>query len=242
MKNYYETQFETQKKGLSLSVPLVNAFLRRVFVIMGLGLAITGLTAFLFAQYLAANPAVFNQIFGSGLAYVVMFAPFIFVLMLSFGINRLSATTAAVLFGLFSLVMGISLSSIFFVYTGSSIALTFFVTAGTFAGMAVYGLTTKKDLTKFGNYLFMALIGIIIASVVNIFLQSSGLEWIISIVGVLLFAGLTAYDVQRLSEMDYMENADSESVGKLAVMGALSLYLDFINLFLFLLRFLGSRE
>jgi hypothetical protein len=171
-----------------------------------------------------------------------MLAPLAFVLVLSFGINRLSYFTATLIFAAFAVVMGISLSSIFLVYTGTSIALTFFVTAGLFGFMAIYGLTTSKDLTKLGTYLFFGLIGIIIASVVNWFLGSSLLQFLISIGGVIIFTGLTAYDVQRIMVMSLMGDHNSEAAKKASLMGALSLYLDFINLFLFLLQLLGSRE
>ncbi|RME62685.1 MAG: Bax inhibitor-1/YccA family protein, partial [Alphaproteobacteria bacterium] len=163
------------------------------------------------------------------------------VLVMSFGINRLSATAAQALFWAFAAAMGLSLSYIFVVYTGASIARTFFITAATFGALSLYGYTTKRDLSGFGTFLFMGLIGLIIASLVNIFLQSTQLEWIVSIVGVGIFAGLTAYDTQRIREM-YFAGEGQESRSKKIVLAALSLYLDFINMFLFLLRFLGSRE
>jgi len=189
------------------------------------------------------NQEAIQTLFGSGLRYVIMFAPLAFVLALSFGIQRMSYPVASVVFGLYSLVMGISLSAIFIVYSGQSIFLTFFVTAGTFLLMAIVGFTTKMDLTKLRPYLMFALFGIIIAMLVNMFIGSSTMDLVISGIGVVLFMGLTAYDVQRLSQMDYMMGInDSEEAKKVSIMGALSLYLNFINLFLFLLRFLGSSR
>jgi len=193
------------------------------------------------AGAVASSPAAIEMIFGSGLSLVVMLAPFAFILALSFGINKMSAATAQAVFWAFAAVMGLSLSSIFLAYTGESVARVFFITAGAFAGLSLYGYTTKKDLSGFGSFLIMGLIGIVIASLVNIFLQSSAMQWMISVVGVLVFAGLTAYDTQRIKLM-YSELDDSEVYGKKAIMGALSLYLDFINMFLMLLHLFGNRE
>ncbi len=162
-------------------------------------------------------------------------------MVLSFGINRMKASTAQLLFWLFAGVMGLSLSHIFLTFTGVSIARVFFITAATFAGMSLYGYTTKRDLSGLGSFLFMGLIGIILASIVNIFIGSSMMQFVISVIGVLVFVGLTAYDTQQIKEM-YNELDGSEVAGKKAIMGALRLYLDFINMFLFLLRFMGSRE
>lgn len=219
----------------------VTAFIQRVFAIMGLGLAITGLTSYLFAGYLMDNPELIMTIFGSGLRWVVMLAPFAFILVLSFGLEKLSYAAATLVFAGFALVMGISLSSIFLVYTGASIASTFFVTAGMFGTMAIIGYTTKTDLSKMGKILMMGLIGIIIASIINIFLGWETMRFIISIAGVVIFCGFTAYDMQRLKEMSY-SNDNSETWMKLALMGALHMYLNFINLFLFLLSLMGGRD
>jgi FtsH-binding integral membrane protein len=175
------------------------------------------------------------------LGWIVMFAPLGLVLLLSFGINRISETTAKGLFWFYATIMGLSLSTIFLAYTGTSIARTFFAASAAFAGLSLYGYATKKDLSGFGTFLIMGLIGIIVASLINLFLGSSTLDLVISILGVLIFAGLTAYDTQKIKNM-YFEVAGSDFHGKSVVMAALTLYLDFINMFLFLLKFLGNRE
>lgn len=170
-----------------------------------------------------------------------MLAPLGFVLALSFGINKMSASTAQMVFWAFAAVMGVSLSTIFLTYTGSSIARVFFISAGAFAGLSLFGYTTKKDLTAMGSFLMMGLIGIILAMIVNIFLASSALQFTISVIGVLIFAGLTAYDTQRIKS-SYYEGDGSETAAKKSLMGALSLYLNFINMFLMLLSLFGNRE
>ena len=175
------------------------------------------------------------------LAYVAMFSPLAFILVLSFGINRMNASTAQLVFWLFAGVMGLSLTHIFLLYTGESITRVFFITAGTFGAMSLYGYTTKKDLSGWGSFLFMGLIGIIIASLVNLFLQSSALMFAISVIGVLIFVGLTAYDTQKIKEI-YLESDSDEVQGKKAIMGAVALYLDFINLMMMLLRLFGTRR
>ncbi|MEJ2199610.1 MAG: Bax inhibitor-1/YccA family protein [Desulfuromonadaceae bacterium] len=164
------------------------------------------------------------------------------VIALSAAINRISATTASLMFLLYSALNGITFASIFLIYTQSSIASTFFITAGTFAAMSVFGMVTKRDLTGWGSFLFMGLIGIIIASVVNIFLHSPMITWVVSYLGVFIFVGLTAYDTQKLKRISQMGFADGQSRRKAVILGALTLYLDFINLFLMLLRVLGSRR
>ncbi len=220
----------------------LRSHMLRVYNYMGIGLAITGVVAYFFAQWASpANPEVFNLVYGSPLKWVVMLSPFAFVLALSFGINKMSFATAQLTFWAFATVMGLSLSSIFLVYTGASIAKVFFITAAMFGTMSLYGYTTKRDLTAMGSFLMMGLIGIIIAMVVNMFLQSSALEFGISVLGVLIFVGLTAYDTQKIKEL-YEELDGSEVMGKKAIMGALTLYLDFINLFLMLLRLFGNRN
>ena len=215
----------------------LRKYMLQVYNYMASGVLLTGIVA----GAVASSPAAIEMIFGSGLSLVVMLAPFAFILALSFGINKMSAATAQAVFWAFAAVMGLSLSSIFLAYTGESVARVFFITAGSFAGLSLYGYTTKKDLSGFGSFLIMGLIGIVIASLVNIFLQSSAMQWMISVVGVLVFAGLTAYDTQRIKLM-YSELDDSEVYGKKAIMGALSLYLDFINMFLMLLHLFGNRE
>ena len=182
-----------------------------------------------------------NAIYNSALMWVLMLAPLGIVFYMSFGIAKMSASKAQSVFWVFAALMGASLSSIFLVYTGASITRVFFITAGTFGAMSIYGYTTKKDLTKLGSFLFMGLIGIIIASLVNIFLKSSMMYFIISIIGVLVFVGLTAYDTQKIKNM-YLASDSGELMGKKAVMGALTLYLDFINLFIMLLRLFGQRR
>ena len=204
---------------------------------MGMGTAVTGLVAYFTSQ----SPAMLDLIYNTPLRWVVMLAPLAFVLVLSFGIQRMRASTAQLTFWAFAAIMGLSLASIFLVYTGQSIATTFFVSASTFLGMALYGYTTKRDLTAWGSFLFMGLLGLIVASLVGLFIQSSALQFAISVIGVLIFTGLTAYDTQKIKEMYYAGDS-SETGGKKAVMGALSLYLDFINLFLYLLRFIGDRR
>jgi FtsH-binding integral membrane protein len=209
----------------------------RVYNHMTAGLVVTGLIAFL----VSTSPTMIQAIFGSPLRIVVMLAPLAFVLVMSFGINRLSLGALVGTFYGFSVAMGLSLSTIFLVYTGASIAQVFFISASMFLGMSLYGYTTKADLTSWGSFLMMGLIGIILAGLVNIFLHSAGLSFAISALGVLIFVGLTAYDTQNIKET-YSESWGYESNGKLAVMGALRLYLDFINLFLSLLRLMGNRR
>ncbi|HEY0917941.1 Bax inhibitor-1/YccA family protein [Devosia sp.] len=224
----------------------LRGYMLRVYNYMGIGLAVTGLVAY-FASAAAvtadgtALTAWGNLIYNSPLMWVIVLAPLAFVLVLSFGLNKLSVGAAQLTFWAFAAVMGLSMSSIFMVYTDASIAKTFFITAATFGAMSLYGYTTKRDLTGIGNFLFMGLIGLIIAMVVNIFLQSSMLEFAISAIGVLIFVGLTAYDTQKIKE-SYHESFGADVLAKNAIMGALSLYLDFINLFMMLLRLFGNRE
>jgi uncharacterized protein len=215
----------------------LRAHMLRVYNYMASGLALTGIVAYVVAN----TPALVQAIFGTPLQWVVMLAPLAFVMVLSFGIHRLSFFAAQAVFWAFAVAMGASLASIFLVFTGASVARVFFITAGTFAAMSLYGYTTKADLSKFGSFLMMGLIGIIIASLVNIFLKSSGLDWIISVIGVIVFAGLTAWDTQKIKEM-YDPMDDGTVAGRKAVMGALRLYLDFINLFMMLMQLLGQRR
>jgi uncharacterized protein len=208
----------------------------RVYNYMVLGLAITGLVA-----YFAATTGFYASIAHTPLIWVVMLAPLAFVLVLSYGIQRLNLGTAQLLFWAFSAIMGLSLAGIFLVYTGTSIARVFFITSGTFAGMSLYGYTTKRDLTSIGSFMVMGLFGLIIASLVNIFLQSSALYFAISVIGVIVFVGLTAWDTQRIKE-SYSESDGDVIAGKKAIWGALELYLDFINLFIMLIRLFGDRR
>jgi FtsH-binding integral membrane protein len=189
----------------------------------------------------SASSGLTLAIAGTPLMWVVILAPLAFVLAMSFGLNKMSKSTLNILFWAYATVMGLSLSTIFLVYTGESIAVTFFATAGAFAGLSLFGYTTKKDLSGFGSFLIMGVVGLIIAGLVNLFLQSSTMSLVISGLGVLIFAGLTAYDTQRLKE-EYAHLRGTEYIGKAVIMGALNLYLDFINMFTYLLRFLGTRE
>jgi len=241
MAQYDRRTVTTQTGSAAVIDEGLRAHMLRVYNYMGIGLALTGLVAYFFSRWMMADAAVAQAVFGSPLKWLVMLAPLGFVLVLSFGINKMSFATAQLTFWAFATVMGVSLSSIFLVYTGSSIARVFFITAATFGTMSLYGYTTKRDLTGLGSFLFMGLIGLIIASVVNIFMQSSALEFAISVLGVLIFVGLTAYDTQKIKEM-YVELDGREVMGKKAIMGALRLYLDFINLFLLLLRLFGNRN
>jgi FtsH-binding integral membrane protein len=227
----------------------LRSYMLRVYNYMGIGLVVTGLVAyFTYTQsfieqngHIVGLTGLGTALFGSPLQWIVMLAPLAFVLVLSFGITKLSAATTQLLFWAFSAVMGLSLASIFAVYTGGSIAKVFFITAATFGAMSLYGYTTKRDLSGIGSFLFMGLIGVVIASLVNLFLHSSGLSFAISIIGVLVFVGLTAWDTQRIKE-SYDAGYGHEVLAKGAVMGALSLYLNFINLFLMLLNLFGGRR
>ncbi|MEW5727998.1 MAG: Bax inhibitor-1/YccA family protein [Pseudomonadota bacterium] len=225
-----------QAEAAQIDVGL-REYMLRVYNYMASGLALTGIVALL----VASSPAMTQMIFGTPLKWVVMFAPLAFVFFMSFKIETMKASTAQTLFWVFAAVMGASMASIFLVFTDASIARTFFITAAAFAGLSLYGYTTKRDLSAFGTFLVMGLIGLIIASIVNIFVQSSMMHFVISAAGVLIFAGLTAWDTQRIKEM-YWELDGGEVAKKKAVMGALALYLDFINLFMFLLQFLGVRR
>ncbi len=232
----YDVLSSEQQLSRSLAFPIL---MRKVYLWMTLALVITGFSAY----YVATSETLLSLIYGNSIVFwVVALSPLALVLLLSFGIQKLSLTAATLVFVLYSVLMGASLSSIFMVYSMSSIVQVFFVTAGTFGVMSLYGYTTKSDLTSWGKLLLMALIGLIIASVVNIFLGNSVLDIIISFVGVLVFVGLTAYDTQKIKEMLMQAPDASESMQKLALMGALSLYLDFVNLFLYLLRLFGNRE
>jgi len=225
----------------------LRSYMLKVYNYMGSALLVTGIVALLTFKFavLSLSPLQFtplgNSLYSSGLAWVVMLAPLGVVLYMSFGIAKMSASKAQTVFWIFAALMGISLSSIFVIYTETSITRVFFITAGTFGAMSIYGYTTKRDLTKFGSFLMMGLIGIIIASVVNIFMKSGMMYFVISVLGVLIFVGLTAYDTQKIKNM-YLASDGSEMLGKKAVMGALTLYLDFINLFIMLLRLFGQRR
>ncbi len=225
-----------QQLEASAALPVL---LRKVYVWMTLALVITGFTAYNVATSETIMMALYSN---QAIFWGLIIAEFALVFGLSAAINKLSLTVATLMFVLYSVVNGATLSILFLVYTTSSIVNVFFITAGTFAAMAAYGYFTKTDLTSWGKILIMALIGIIIASVVNIFTKSSGLETIINYLGVLVFVGLTAYDSQKIKLMLMQANDAGEGAQKIALLGALSLYLDFINLFIYLLRILGSRR
>jgi uncharacterized protein len=248
----FDRNVVTARTGYRADQVAIDAGLRahmiRVYNYMTAGVALTGIVAwFTFSAAvtdtggaLALTP--FGQaIFQSPLMWVLVAAPLALVFAISFGINRLSVGTALTLFFVYAGLLGLSLASIFLVYTGASITRVFFISAATFGAMSLWGYTTQRDLTGMGSFLFMGLIGIIIASLVNIFLRSSGLDWAVSVMGVLIFTGLTAYDTQKIKEM-YSPMDDGTIAGRKAVMGALSLYLDFINLFLMMLRLFGDRR
>ena len=225
------------------SKDLAKNFIANVFAWMGIALAITAVTAFYVANSAQLIAALYSMEGGMTiLGWIVMLAPLGFVLAMGMGFQRFSASTLVLMFGAFSILMGASLSFVLLLYTSASVFKTFAITAGMFGLMSFIGYTTKTDLTKLGSILYMGLIGIIIASVVNMFLQSGTMDYVISILGVLIFTGLTAYDVQKLKRIGAGIQYGAETTKKLVIMGALTLYLDFINLFLFLLRFLGDRR
>jgi uncharacterized protein len=216
----------------------LRSYMLSIYNYMASGVLVTGIVALLFAQ-----SGMAEQILrGPGLLkYVIMFAPLAFVMVLSFGLHKLQTGTAQMLYWAYTVVMGLSMASIFLVYTGESIAQTFFATAAAFAGLSLYGYTTKRDLSPLGTFLIMGVVGIVIASVINIFVQSTAMGLAISILGVLIFAGLTAYDTQKLKSM-YAYVAGTDMMGKTVIMGALTLYLDFVNMFMFLLQLFGGRR
>jgi FtsH-binding integral membrane protein len=219
----------------------LRSYMLGVYNYMAIGLILTGIVAYGVASIAPRGSELFMTLYASPLRWAIIFAPLVVVMGISFGINRLSASTAQLLFWLFAGLMGLSLSSVFHVYTDESIARTFFITAASFGALSLYGYTTKRDLTAFGKFLFMGLIGLLIASLVNLFFPSGAMSFAISVVGVLVFAGLTAYDTQKIKLMYYASD-DGETSAKKSVMGALTLYLDFINMFMFLLQFLGNRR
>ena len=246
-RNYAATRTGYRTDQVAVDAGL-RAYMIRVYNYMAAGVALTGLVAWLtFSAAVVETSAglqltAFGQaIFQSPLLWILVLAPLGLVFVLSFSINRLQPGTALMLFFVYAGLLGLSLASIFLVYTHASITRVFFISAATFGALSLYGYTTQRDLTGVGSFMFMGLIGIIIASLVNIFLKSTGRDWAISIIGVVVFAGLTAYDTQRIKEM-YNVMDDGTVAGRKAVMGALSLYLDFINLFLMLLRLMGDRR
>ncbi len=223
----------------------LRAYMLRVYNYMTVGTAITGITA-----WMVANTALFNVFYTardgvigpSLLGWIAMISPLVFILAMSFGLNRMKASTIQALFWAVTVVFGVSLSTILLTFTGTSVARVFFITAGLFGAMSLYGYTTKRDLTKLGSFLFMGLIGIILASIVNIFIGSTMMQFVISVLGVLIFTGLTAYDTQKIKNTYDSVSHSSELMTKTAVMGALNLYLDFLNLFMMLMHLLGNRN
>ncbi len=232
-------QWQTASRGVDQAVfdEGLRRHMLRVYNYMALGLVITGAVAFI----VGTTPALYVPIFSTPLKWVVMLAPLAFLLFFSFRIQSMSGSAAQSMFWAFCAVMGLSMASIFLVFTGTSIARTFFIAATMFGATSLYGYTTKRDLSKFGSFLIMGLIGVVIASLVNIFLGSTMLQFIVSVVGILVFVGLTAWDTQSIKEQ-YADHFDAESQQKLAVFGALSLYLNFVNIFQLLLNFTGERE
>lgn len=217
----------------------LRSYMLNVYNIMASGVLLTGIVAMAFSQWSGAQALLFGP---GAMKYVLMFAPLAFVLVLSFGIHRMSTPMAHVTFYTFAAVMGVSMASIFFIFTNASIAETFFATTVAFIGLSLYGYTTKRDLSAFGTFLIMGVIGILVASLLNIFVFQSGVfSLVISALGVLIFAGLTAYDTQKIKSV-YFQVAGTDFMGKAVIMGALTLYLDFVNMFQFLLSFLGNRE
>ncbi len=214
----------------------LREYMLRVYNYMASGLALTGIVA-----YVAAFSGFYASIARTPLIWLVILAPLGLVMLMSFGIQRMQARTAQMVFWLYAGLMGLSLAMVFLVFTGTSVARVFFITAGTFGAMSLYGYTTQRDLSQFGSFLFMGLIGIIIAGLVNMFVGSTALQFAISVIGVIVFTGLTAWDTQQIKEM-YYEADSSEIASKKAVMGALRLYLDFINLFMMLMQLLGTRR
>ena len=231
-------RFDTAQTNIVIDESATRSFITKVYGWMTLALAITGLVA----VSTASNPGFMQTIVRSPLLLIVIVAQLVMVLVLSAAIGKLNAGVATGLFILYSALTGLTFSMLFLVYTGASIAQVFFITAGTFGIVSAYGYVTKRDLTSIGNLLFMALIGLIVASIVNMFLQSSALEWIVTCVGVIIFVGLIAYDTQRIKRMAAGIGQDGEVQRKAAVLGALALYLDFINLFIRLLRIFGRRR
>lgn len=239
-------QSTAQSKAVAYDMGL-RAYMLKIYNYMASALALTGIVALLAANSPAFVEALYNvqggRIVGmSALGWLVAIAPLGLVFLLGYKINSLSASAAQGIFWAYAGLVGLSLTSIFLMYTGESIARTFFVTAGTFGAMSLYGYTTKKDLTGFGSFLIMGVIGLLIASIVNIFMQSSALSFVISALGVLIFTGLTAYDTQKIKHMYYEVAGNTEAMAKASIMGALNLYMDFINIFVHLLRFIGERR
>ena len=246
MQNQFDPRTTTggYDPAVSVGVPRavrdagLRSYMLKVYNYMASGVLLTGIVAMLFAQSSIGQSIMLG---GGLLRWLIIFAPLGFVFAMSFGVNRMSTGTLQTLFWSFAFVMGLSMSTVFLVFTGVSIAQTFFAVAAAFLGLSLWGYTTKKDLSGWGTFLIMGVVGLLVAMIVNIFLQSTAMHFAISAIGVLIFAGLTAYDTQKIKSM-YAYVAGSDMEGKVVIMGALNLYLDFINMFKFLLSFMGSRE
>ena len=249
MQNQFDPRTTTggYDPAVSVGVPRaardagLRSYMLKVYNYMASGVALTGVVAMLFAPYAAGimiNQAGTGM---SGLGWLIVLAPLAFVFAMSFGVNRMQTSTLQLMFWGFATAMGLSMSTVFLAYTGTSIAQTFFAVAAAFLGLSLWGYTTKKDLSGFGTFLIMGVVGLFVAMLINIFLRSPAMDLAISAIGVLLFAGLTAYDTQKIKSM-YAYVAGTDMMGKTVIMGALNLYLDFINMFLFLLRFMGDRR
>ena len=242
MQYQFDPRTQRVDPAIAVGVPTVardaglRSYMLKVYNYMASGVLLTGIVALLFA-----NSGMAAQVMATPLRWLIIFAPLGFVFAMSLGVNRFSTATLQMLFWGFAGVMGLSMSTIFLVYTGTSIAQTFFAVAAAFMGLSLYGYTTKKDLSGFGTFLIMGVVGLLVAMLINMFLQSPAMQLAISAIGVLIFAGLTAYDTQKIKSM-YAYVAGSEMVAKSAVMGALTLYLDFINMFQFLLSLMGNRR
>jgi FtsH-binding integral membrane protein len=246
--DYTKYNFQTRTDSSTKVNEALRQYMLKVYNFMSLALAITGLVAYFASTSEAFISTIYHVQNGvvtgaSGMGYLLMFAPLAFVMVLSFGIQKLAYSTAQMIFWSYAAVMGLSLTSIFLVYTGESIARAFFITASVFGAMSLYGYTTKKDLTSWGSFLMMGVFGLIIASIVNIFLLSSAMQFAVSILGVIIFTGLTAYDTQNIKNNFYQVGGTNEElIGKAALMGALQLYLDFINIFMQMLYLFGDRK
>jgi len=239
-----ETQFRSgtaTRTGAEIDQGL-RSYMLGIYNYMASAIGVTAVAAFGMATWASNNAAVANTLYNSPLKWVLMLAPLAFVMVLSFGINKLSKTAATGVFYLFAAVMGVSMSWIFMVFNVPSIVQTFGVTATAFAALSLYGYTTKRSLSAMGTFLMMGLFGLIIAMVVNLFMQSGALAFAINVIGILIFAGLTAWDTQRLKNMYDSVRGNTEAMAKSSIMGALNLYLNFVNMFMFLLNFMGSRE
>lgn len=245
----FETDRTTWTRGQAEAATIdvgLRTYMLRVYNYMASGLALTGLVAWFVANTPAVTQLFFQvgargQIGMTGLGWLAVLSPIILVFAINYGMSRMQGSTVQALFWAYAALMGISLASILLAYTGASVARTFFATSAGFAGLSLYGYTTKRDLSAFGRFLMVGLIGLIVASLISMFIPSPGFTFALSVIGVLLFAGLTAYDTQKIKEM-YYAGDDGETITKKAMLGALTLYLDFINLFMFLIRFMGDRR